>query len=195
MATLRKSHTKRGYVYAVDFYCNGKRHVKSTRTSDYRLAKRILKEIECKIARNVFRLEEYNQKHISMSDFFDEYFKYASTYKEPSTIVREKGIISQFHKTIGDMDIRNLNPEVVDVWKTKRLKVVRPVTFNIELSSIKAIMNVAKRWGYLNRNPFTETRKVKVIQRRLFMTESELKKLFEALAQKVSETRRPGTKE
>ena len=53
MATLIKKNVKGGYIYYVNFIYQGKRYRKSTTTSDRKLAKLILKDIELKIVENL----------------------------------------------------------------------------------------------------------------------------------------------
>lgn len=83
---------------------------------------------------------------------------------------------------MGNADLRSLGLEALDIWKSSRLRDVSPATFNLELRSLRAIMNVAKRWKYLDQNPFDQIHKVKVEEKRLFMTTAELRSFFEALA-------------
>ncbi len=66
---------------------------------------------------------------------------------------------------------------------------------NIELRTLRAIMNVAKRWGYLDKNPFDGVGKMREDEKRLFMTSSELQRFFETLAQITRTARRRTRKE
>lgn len=182
MAKLRKYSTKGGFIYAVDFYFHGKRYVRSTKTSNYRLAKQILADIEGKIARGNFKLEEYSERHTLLSDFLTEYFRYAESYKKSGTISLEKIVTNTFKSLVGDVDLRNIGQVELDIWKSSRLRSVRPATFNIELRTLRAILNIAKRWGYLADNPLDQVRKVRVEEKRLFMTTAELQRFFEQLA-------------
>ena len=188
MATLRKKRTKDGYVYAVDFYYLGKRYIKSTRTSDYRLAKQIMRDIEGKIARNIFKLEDIDEKHADFDAFMHEYFKYAESYKQASTIDRERIIVENFRKIVDNVDIRSIDAKILDLWKSKRLGQINPVTFNIELRTLKSIMNVGLRWRYVDTNPFDQISKLKVEERRLYMTPVELKRFFKALEVELGST-------
>jgi integrase len=195
MATLRKRKTKDGYVYMVDFYYKSKRYIKSTKTSEYRLAKQIMKDIEGKIARGNFKLEEYKERHINMSGFLVDYFNYAKSYKQPGTISLERIISKTFIDCVGDLDLRNIGTQQIDSWKSSRLHEVSPATFNIELRTLKATFNVAKRWGFVEVNPLDQVRKVKVEEKRLYMTNSELERFFETLETIASVARTKSRKE
>jgi integrase len=181
MATLRKKDTQHGYHYVVDFTFRGKRHVITTQTADFRLAKQILHDIQGKIARGTFKLEEYQEKHINLKDFAEQYFKFASSYKMPNTIALEHFVLNNFIKCLGDLDLRFIDAQKLDEWKRQRLTEIRPVTFNLELRTLKAFLNVAVRWEYISSNPISQIHRLKVEEKRLYMTDSELKKFFDAL--------------
>jgi hypothetical protein len=55
MATIRKRKTKSGY-YVVDFTYKGRRYVLTTKTKSKRVAKRILQDIEARIALGIFNI-------------------------------------------------------------------------------------------------------------------------------------------
>jgi integrase len=181
MATIRKKHTQQGYHYVIDFTFRDKRHVITTKTSDRRLAKQILHDIEGKIARGTFKLEEYQEKHVHLQEFKEAYFKFAESYKRPATIELEHFVINAFIGALGNRDLRQIDNEVLDFWKSQRLTLVNPSTFNLELRTLKAFLNVAVRWGYLEKNPLNQVAKLKVEEKRLYMTDLELKKFFDAL--------------
>jgi len=70
MATLIKKKVKGGYIYYVNFIYQGKRDRKSTTTSDRKLAKLILGDIELKIARESFGFGELEPKKLRPAEFF-----------------------------------------------------------------------------------------------------------------------------
>ncbi|MEO8168858.1 MAG: hypothetical protein ABI623_11470, partial [bacterium] len=67
MACLRKRKIKKGFVYVVDYSFEGRRYAQSTKTSDLGVAKIILHDIQGKIARGTFNLEQYEKKQIRLS--------------------------------------------------------------------------------------------------------------------------------
>ena len=190
MATLKKWYNKSGYIYAVDFYYHGKRHVKSTKTSDFRLAKRIKSEIEGRIARGIFNLEEYAEKHVLLVDFLNEYFRSVESSKAKGTVSLEKIITNSFRKCLGNVDLRTIDARHLDEWKATRCASVNATTFNIELRTLHAILNVARSWKYIDVNPFAGIKKLKEEEKRLYMTSSELKSFFETLADIVRPAKR-----
>jgi len=189
MATLRKQRTKNGYVYAVDFTVDGKRHIISTKTNNVRVAKQILGEIQGKIARGTFNLNEKKKKEITLLKFTEKYLQFALTYKGKSTIALEKHYLAKLKKVIGDRNIRSISSDDLDEWKMDLAAKVSPTTVNIERRALHAVFNVAKRWGYIESNPFASVTKLKVQEKRLFMTEEEISTLFAEINNDVAQSK------
>lgn len=74
-------------------------------------------------------------------------------------------------------------------WRAKRLEQVKPVTFNIELRTMKAIFSVAESWEYIEKNPFKKIGKLRVEEHRLYMTDGELARFFGVLRDLQLETK------
>lgn len=91
--------------------------------------------------------------------------------------------------------MRSIDKRQLDGWKSSRLAEVKPTTFNLELRTIRAIINVAKSWGYLDENPFLLIGKLREEEKRLYMTSSELQRFFETLAKIAQTARRKPRKE
>ena len=169
----------RGIVYDVDFRFKGRRHILSTKTADLALAKKIRDDIQGKIARGTFNLEEYEKKTIRLSQFFEDYFAFAKSFKKDSTIYNERRYADQFVEFAGDVDLRNLSsPRLLDQWRMKLSSRVSPATFNIHRRFLHAAFNVAIKWEYLDTNPMASVQKAKPVEKRLFMTEKEVGQIF-----------------
>ena len=69
MASLTKRRGVDGvFTYWIDFYYKGKRIRRSTKTSDRKIAIKIRDEICGRIARGSFKMEEVEEKNISLKD-------------------------------------------------------------------------------------------------------------------------------
>jgi integrase len=179
MATIRKRLIKNGYLYDVDFYVNGKRYLLSTRTSNRKIALKILGDIQSKIALGNFNLADYNKKDTTLKKFFNEYFPYALSFKRESTIVNELNVAKTFIEFAGEnRNLRSIDIHLLDKWKTKLLNRVSPTTYNIHRRFLHAALNVAVKWGYIEKNPVSVLSKLKIEERRNFFTEEEIQKIF-----------------
>jgi|WetSurMetagenome_2_1015567.scaffolds.fasta_scaffold241321_1 integrase len=180
MATIRRRILKNGkYVWDLDFTYRGKRSIISTKTSNRRVAREILAEIEVKIARGTFNLADYEKKDTSIGNFMKEYFHHAESFKKQTTIINEKIIAKQFQEFVGPGRIcRSIDKKILDDWAAELASRVRPATFNIQRRFLHAAFNVAKSWGYVDENPISGVAKIPVDEVRSFFTKEEIDKLF-----------------
>ena len=127
MATLRKRKSKNGkVVYLVDFYFNGKRFVRSTKTDDPKTAKLILKDIEARIAKNNFSIEEINpKKKVYLKQFIKEYLEFSQTHKAKKTFLADKLSLNLFMKFVGDRTLSSIDRKLIDQYLNKRAKEVK----------------------------------------------------------------------
>lgn len=181
MANLRKITNKHGATYYIDFYFEGRRHVISTKSSSAKIAKKIKADIEAKIAFGTFKLDIYQKKEIRLSEFVAKYKEKVGSTKSSSTIARERIVLDRFIQIVGNPGLKSVDAEMLAGWRAKRLENVKPVTFNIELRTMKAIFGVAESWEYIEKNPFKKIGKLRVEEHRLYMTEGELARFFNTL--------------
>lgn len=191
MACLKKVMKGGSYVYFIDFRYQGKRVIKSTKTSNLSLAKKILADIEGKIARGTYNLDEYDKKQIQLSKFFLEYFAYAKGYKAGTTISNEERYARKFVDYVGDRTLRSIDAQKLDMWKSHVLSSLSATTFNIERRFLHAAFNVAVKWKYLDKNPMTEIKKAKPQEKRLYFKADELAMVFNLIDEDVSKNRNP----
>jgi integrase len=62
----------------------------------------------------------------------------------------------------------------IDQWKAQFVPTVSPTTWNIALRLLKSVFNTAKKWEYIEKNPFDQILKIRVDERRLYLTDSEV---------------------
>ena len=122
MVVLRKRKFKHRSVYVVDFVHNGKRHIRTTGTADKRLAEKVRAEIESKIIHGIFRLEEQDAKDITVSGFLKIYFDSTRGMKADSTVMVEKIRTATFKRVVGDVDLRSITNQVLERWRSERLR-------------------------------------------------------------------------
>lgn len=186
MARLRKKETRDGYIYVVDFTVRGKRLRKSTKTSNYKEAKKILGIIQGKIASDTFNLSEVIRSEIKLKRFLEEkYYPYAASYKRPSTMNLERLYCGKFLRFAGDVELRSISVATIDQWKAQFVPTVSPTTWNIALRLLKSAFNTAKKWEYIERNPFDTILKIRVDERRLYLTDSEVEMVMNVIDEDI----------
>jgi len=80
----------------------------------------------------------------------------------PGTVDICRASLKQFLSFAGDIPLTTITEKHVDGYKVVRLQHVKPVTVNIELRTLRAVFNVALRWGVIERNPFARLKLVRV---------------------------------
>jgi integrase len=189
MATLRKRRTRDGFVYVLDFRYQNRRRVLSLKTSDRKTAEKVKANIEARIAFGTFRMEEYDEKSILLSEFLQRYYEGARGTKMPSTVAVEKFRTGAFLEAVGNIPLSSIGIEVLEKWRTKRLERVKVATYNGELRVLKTLFSKAVEYGYLETNPFHRLKQLREEQKRLYLTTEELGKLFEYLDVKCATAR------
>jgi integrase len=169
--------------YELDIRVGGKqgKRVKRIIKADLATAKKIYQDIQGRIARDNFGLGSLDQKQIHLSDFIEKYLSYAGSTKKASTVALERIYLAEFLKIVGNVQLRSISIQNLDMWQAVLLQKVNATTFNIRRSMIHAAFNKAKQWGYIVENPMSAVRKLRVEERRRHMTDEEIEAIRSAI--------------
>lgn len=168
MATLRKRpKPEGGFSWYVDFYYKGKRYVRSTKTDNKKFALQALKEIEAKITRGAFNIdEEERQKNVTLKDFKEEYLADARVEKSHGTVLIDKHALQEFMDYAGESFVlRDVTETMARSFraylknrKNKRRKdsTLSPTYINMMIRSLRTAFNwaIAGDRHYVNTNVF-----------------------------------------
>ncbi|MGB6647785.1 MAG: hypothetical protein WBG01_04520, partial [Bacteroidota bacterium] len=144
----RFSLYKRGNRYHILYYVHGKRRWKGTGATTKPEALRALSRFQ--------ELLSKTPKPVSLGEFLVKFYSFAeATYSARTTSIYRLAL-SRFHRLVGNKLLVEVTAEHFDKYKTERLRRGRPVTVNIELRSIRAAFNTAKRWKLIEANPFAD---------------------------------------
>jgi len=194
MAILRKRKTKLGFVYDIDFTVDGRRIIRSTQTSDKKLANQILDEIRGKIVRGKFDLADYSNTHINLEAYFLEYFNRARLDKSPGTIKNETQYATAFTEYMHNCNLDAIDLRAVEGWKdymlTRKKKTmpdenISPATFNIQRRFLKAAFNQAVKQKYIKKNPFQDLKEVPVQEKRLYLKHDEMDTILRLIEEDI----------
>jgi integrase len=93
-------------------------------------------------------------------------------------------VLNNLRTVVGEVLLINLNMKVIDEYKTKQLAEVTGVTVNVELRSLRTMMNIAVRWGMLEKNPFSGMKLVSIAEKALrFLTLEEYKNIYYSISE------------
>ncbi len=186
---------KRGKIYYMDVRANGRRIRKRVGTSK-QVAELALKDVEVKIAREEFG---FAKQDITLEKFLDKYLEYSAANHTIATQKRYRAVIDHLRRFIAQREkvvmISQIGSKELEEYKMFRKsewvnpngmrienddevsafsrRGARANTVNFELGTIRTILNVAIKWGYLRENP---TKQVK----RLKNTDAKLPRLLDA---------------
>jgi len=169
MATLYK----RGKIWWIDYYQDGKRIRKSLKTRNRTYAKYLCAQIEKELIEGVSVIPN---TQAPLKEVLGEYLKWAKISKAPKTYDNDQRILHKFAEFCQAGKIGNIKPKHIQTFlmaqKTK-------ATANRYYDTIKAFLNWCIKMGYLRDNPMRNIKKYKIEQKSLeFLTEAQIQKLL-----------------
>lgn len=193
---------RRGKYFYIAYYRDGKRVVRSTRTKERKLAKKLLRKVEEKLEG-----EQCNQPRIPCSQYLSEYLSYCKTVKTPDTVKCDIQRLNSFLLFI--CRLRSISPECqnfqllfldeittreIELYKQDLLNNKKRSTASRDLQTIKAFFNYAEKIDLLKENPVKKVSNIAIRNGKPnFLSESDIAKLFEELSKEVP-MRGPGQK-
>ncbi|MGB2959858.1 MAG: site-specific integrase, partial [Bacteroidota bacterium] len=153
---------------------DGRRRWKSTRSKHKRDALKALTRL-----RDV--LKEKPQDPL-LSEFISEYIPHVRTSLAPRTVDGYEAALRSLLAFVGDRVLSEVSRRHVDGYISSRLKIIKPVTVNIELRSLRAGFGVAEKWGLVEKSPFSGVKQVKVAaQTPAYLGRADLKVLLDII--------------
>jgi integrase len=128
----------------------------------------------------------------SIGKFCERYEDYSRTNHSPSTAQRYREVMAHFREFLNVRYARarmlaDITPAMMEDFKAYRKdacttrgrvkgRSVHPKTINLELGTLKAMFNLAMKWGYMDANPAKGVKPLRVIERKTprFLTKDEL---------------------
>jgi integrase len=194
---------RRGKNWYIDLYVKGRRVRKKIGPSKS-VAQLALKDAEVKAARDEFG---FTKNDITIEKFLQKFDDYSRTNHSPATRLRYSIVIDHFKRFLSRHPTKTflsqINPRMLDEYKTFRKDEqvnpngepvtskkkatentrngARAHTINFELRVLKLMFNLAKKWGYLKRNPVEEVTRLKVNDAKppRFLATEECQRLLE----------------
>lgn len=151
---------KKGKNWYVDYYLKGTRKRKKVGPSK-KLAEQVLKDIHVKIAKEEY-LGVFEEKKVLFQEFSRIYLDYSRTNKAVSSYKRDEVSLRSLMPEFKDKCLFELVPQMVEEYKSKRLKEsVTSATINREVSCLRHMFNKAIEWRFIRKNPVQGVRLLK----------------------------------
>jgi len=186
----------------VDVRAGGRRIRKRIGTSK-KIAELALKDAEIKIARDEFG---FSNNDISIEKFLEMFMEYSESNHSPATLKRYRAVIDHFKRFLQSKPeltmLSQLHAKEFDAYKVLRRgewvnpngnpvksdddrslhtrKGARAHTINFEIGTLRTILYMAVKWGYLKENPARGIVRLKVndSKKPRFLTRQECKLLL-----------------
>jgi integrase len=173
---------KKGRHWYIDYYVKGVRKRKKIGPSK-QVAELALAQVEVKIAKGEY-LGIYEEKKVIFRQFAQEYLGYSQANKSLTSYRRDRITIDRWLTSFfGDQYLFQITLADAERYKQQRLERVDPATVNKELNCLKAMLNKAVAWGYLQTHPLRGMKGLKELPGRLrYLTPDEKARLLDACA-------------
>lgn len=174
---------KRGNVWCVTYYQNGRRHRKSL-GKDRKQAVEAFNEIAYRLSRNEF----VQGSRIPISAYKKEFLEFVKSRNSEKTFHNYSIILNHFERYLneeeGVKNVQDVNMGIIDRFVSYRLESESPQrkgrtidrsTVNTELKYIKRFFNRAVELGYIMQSPAKKIRLLSTVRRNpRFFRESEV---------------------
>ncbi len=135
-------------IYYIGFYRDGRRHWKSTGATTKSGALKALAHFQ--------ELIREKARPIPLRVFAADFLAYAEKNYSPATFDIYRRCLRNFLCQIGDISLGNITAQHFDRYKTYRLGQVKPISVNIELRTLRAAFNTARKWKLIPQSPFED---------------------------------------
>ena len=161
---------KRGNWW-IDYYADGRR-VRRMIGPNKTLALNVLRKRKVEVAEKRFLNVKKEQK-IRFDEFADYYLELHSKVNDKAWKKFDRYNIKLLKEYFGGKYLCEITPEMIERFKTERIKTVTPATLNRNLACLKSIFNKAIEWGKVEHNPMKKVKLLKENNRRLRYLEKE----------------------
>jgi integrase len=166
-------------VYYIDYYVHGKRVRECVGPISKSAALKIL-------AKKKFEVEEGlylgKKSEMAFSKMMDEFLNLYSKANNKETSYKRYVVSSkQLLKFFGKKTISQVSIKSIEEYKVLRSRYVKPASVNRELALLRAMFNKAIEWGYVRENPVSKVKKYREPERIRYLSQAELKRLFDVL--------------
>ncbi|MFC1717777.1 tyrosine-type recombinase/integrase [Candidatus Poribacteria bacterium] len=176
---IYKRRFRAGYKWCVYVILpNGRRYRRVIGTK--KQAEQVHKKIESEIVTGKWHIREIED--VPFSALVEEYLEYVNTNRAASTAkIRKYRIEAHLLPYFGDTPISQITPQMVDNYKTSRVKKkASPNTVNRDLANLSHMFTMAIRWRYIENNAVADVEKMKIPQRwPRFLSQEEIERLLE----------------
>jgi integrase len=169
-------------TYFIDYMLNGKRKREAV-GPDKRQAELALKKRKIEIAEGKF-FDVKKEKKIKFDDFARTYRElHSKVNHRPSVARRNLVSLKNLSSSFSGKYLSEITPQLIERYKSARIKSVSPATVNRELATLKSMFNKAILWNEYDDNPVRKVKLLKENNKRIrYLEKEEIARLLDACA-------------
>ncbi|MFQ5861487.1 MAG: tyrosine-type recombinase/integrase [Candidatus Brocadiales bacterium] len=169
---------KRGRRYYVDYYV-GKKRTKKSVSGERLVALQVLKELEGRAVRGEYGLKD---NHYRLIDLKDAFLKHKKLTLKPRTFEGYRQDLELILKDLKVNLVSEIIPSLLDAYIEGRLGQVSERTVNLEVQTLRQMLDYGVKTGLIGSNPIVDLRPLKVRQKRFrrILSGEEIDRLLQA---------------
>ena len=176
---------KRGNVYFLDYYVDGRR-VRESIGTNRKLSENVLSKRKADIVENKY-FDIRDRKKITFDELAKDYIKLHSKLNKKAMVAkRDEGLIKNLSTHFSGKYLNEITPLMIERYKERRSRERKPATVNRELACLKNMFNKAITWDKYWDNP---VRKVALFkennQRKVYLEKEQIPKLVNACSPRL----------
>lgn len=169
---------KRGNVWWLKFYLNGKAYCKSLKTKDKTLAKALKNEKELALAKG----QSILPLQAPISEILDKYLSFSKGRRVSKFAEEDDRRLRRFVDWSKVSKLSQVTPHLMNDYLAyyRKKKDKSPATMNHVITSIKTFLHWAVSFNYISENPLKNFKKFPLIQKKIrFLDQDEIQRLLE----------------
>ncbi len=151
---------RNGIWYAV-YNIEGKRHWKSTTCTDKDAALKVMRWMDLSPAKKGTSPILVGR---DVNSYLAEFLTYAKASFHKKTYEIYCRVAGHLAELVGTKELKEVTGKTWDDFAMKRSAKVSPISVQIEQRSLKALMNKAVEWEYIEKSPFAKSKKIRVAE-------------------------------
>lgn len=169
----------KGRDYCLDYRDAAGRRIREKIGPSLKLAETILKKRMVEKAEGKF-LDIRRPGKTTLKEFIPKYLDYCKANKRPNTYIAVGNAFKKLAEFFGGILLHEITPDRLEAYKQKRLQNVSPSTVNRETAYLRAMLNIALKWGKLQKNPLGKVKMMKEPPGRVkYLTHEQIQALLE----------------
>jgi integrase len=167
---------RRGKNWYIDFYAQGRR-VREKVGPNKKLAEKVLSKVKTEVTENRY-LDIRRKPKVKFDTLVQQYLQYAKANKRSWN--RDEFSLKSLAQSFSGKYLYEINPFLIENYKTERRRFVSPATVNRELACLKHMLTKAVEWEMMEANPAKKVRLfVENNKRMRYLTEEEIHGLYQ----------------